>query len=387
MSDELPLATATSDLDALQPAEVPLAITEFVDDNQWQTQPRRLPGPGLPEACGWTVGVVMAHVLASIPPLILIMMLLVGQGLRPELATNLEQLPPTHLLILLGGDQWIFLLLVVAAVFARWGRATKSRLNLSPMRPLHVGLVAGLVLPLSILAGEVYRVVDLVWQPLVKEFPLLEALDASNAVELLASASNAGSLPVMLLIIAVGPAISEELVFRGMIGRGLVARWGVIAGVTISSLMFAVVHMHPVHAAAVLPIGFVLHFAYLTTRSFWAPVLLHFLNNAWATIATRMQQGDRLEAMKEPTSVLLVLASVVAIAALGTLLYRTRIRYVQPDGHEWDPGYVTAERPPADVVAYRVSASGNGRALLLAVTVWVAFATVLVAEFAAATAP
>ncbi|MEZ6066566.1 MAG: hypothetical protein R3B90_12860 [Planctomycetaceae bacterium] len=32
--------------------------------------------------------------------------------------------------------------------------------------------------------------------------------------------------PVLLVAIALGPAIGEELVFRGLIGRGLIHRWG-----------------------------------------------------------------------------------------------------------------------------------------------------------------
>ncbi|HET6423066.1 MAG TPA: CPBP family intramembrane glutamic endopeptidase [Planctomycetaceae bacterium] len=384
MSDAAPLATSLLDPAAIEAPPTPLAITDFVDDEPLQTKPKRLPGPGLPEACAWSFGVVFAHIVSSLPPLILIGILLAASGMRPEALTNIENLAPSHLLILLGGDQWIFVLLVVAAVAVRWGRATTSRLNLTPLRPLHFALIAGMVLPLSIVAGEVYRVVDLAWQPLLRQFPVLEALDASNAVELLAKASNAGSLPVMLLIIAVAPAISEELVFRGMVGRGLVARWGVMIGVSMSSLMFAAVHLHPVHAAAVLPIGFVLHLAYLTTRSFWAPVLLHFLNNAWATIATRLQDGDAMETMKEPTSGLLLLASGVAIAVLGAMLYRTRIRYWLPDGTEWDPGYVTAERPPAGLATYRASASESGRSLAISAIVWISFAVTFAAEIAAA---
>lgn len=384
MSDAAPLATALPDHELNSAQSAPLDITEFLDDEPQFTEPTRPPGPGLPEACAWSIGVVFAHIFSSLPPLILIGILLAASGMRPESLTNIENLQPSHLLLLLGGDQWIFVLLVVTAVALRWGRATTSRLNLTPLRPLHFALIAGMVLPLSIVAGEVYRVVDLAWQPLLKQFPVLEALDASNAVELLAKASNAGSLPVMLLIIAVAPAISEELVFRGMVGRGLVARWGVMIGVSISSLMFAAVHLHPVHAAAVLPIGFVLHLAYLTTRSFWAPVLLHFLNNAWATVASRLQDGEAIETMNEPTSGVLLLASLIAIAVLGAMLYRTRIRYWLPDGNEWDPGYVTAERPPAHLAASRVSASESGRALAFSAIVWISFAATFAAEIAAA---
>jgi uncharacterized protein len=361
----------------------PLPITDFLDESEPGDRPSSPPGPGLPEAFGWTFGVVVAHVIAGIIPLIAIISLMMFNGERPETATDIEKLQPHYLLMLLGGDQWLFLMMVAIAVGLRWGKAAKSRLNLTPMRPLHMGLVLGLVLPLSTLAGEAYRLTNLVWKPLVEQFPMLEAIDASNAVELLMSTANAGSLPIMLLIIAVAPAISEELVFRGMIGRGLVARWGVMIGVLVSSFLFAIVHLHPVHAAAVFPIGIALHFVYLWTRSFWAPVMLHFLNNAWATIASRMLSDHAENIIETPASPVLVLASIMALLLLGTALYRSRTRYLLPDGTEWDPGYVTAEQPPTTTGASIVGGRDSRGNLLFAGAAWASFTVAFIMEMTA----
>src|SRR5205085_9678359 len=95
-----------------------------------------------------------------------------------------------------------------------------------------------------------------------------------------------------VLVMAVLPALGEELIFRGLIGRGLLARWGVVAGVLWTSVLFGLVHLNPAQAIAVIPIGVILHFVYLTTGSFWAPVLLHFLNNAFA--AVMLKYGEQL---------------------------------------------------------------------------------------------
>lgn len=248
------------------------------------------------------------------------------------------------------------------------------------MRPLHAAMVIGLVLPLSILSGEIYRLLSTVWKPLAEQLPILKLLDESNAVELLSTLSQTGSLPMMLLIIAVAPAIGEELVFRGMIGRGLVARWGFVGGVAISSLMFAAVHFHPLHAAAVLPIGIALHCIYLATRSFWAPMLLHFLNNAWATVAARMATGESTPVVEEAAGPVLIWASLTALVVLGAVLYRTRTRYILPDGNEWTPGYLTAERPPVELGARIAGGTDTGRNLLMAGTAWASFTIAFVAE-------
>lgn len=356
----------------------PTEITEFLDEPP--SQPSLPPGPGLPEAIGWMAGVFTGHLVAGVVGIIAIIVLMAFSGENIQKVAMLDQLSPTYLMLLMGSDQWMVLLLTVLAIRLRWGPRVAQNLNLTPIRPLHAAVVIGLVLPLSTLSGETYRLLSLVWKPLVEQLPALKLIDESNAVELLGDLSKTGSLPMMLLIIAVAPAIAEELVFRGMIGRGLVARWGFFGGVLISSVMFAAVHFHPVHAAAVLPIGIALHCIYLATRSFWAPMLLHFLNNAWATVASRMPTDEVMPAVEEPASPVLIWASLTALVVLGAVLYRTRTRYILPDGNEWSPGYLTAERPPAELGARIAGGTDTGRNLLMAGTAWASFTIAFVAE-------
>jgi hypothetical protein len=167
-------------------------------------------------------------------------------------------------------------------------------------------------------------------------------------------------LPLLLLLIAVGPAFAEEFLFRGLIGRGLVARWGLIRGVALTSLLFGIVHVNPSQAIAVIPMGIAMHFVYLTTRSFWAPITLHLLFNAVAAVVLKLGLDGAVAAV--PTHVLT--ASVAMVTAIGILLWQTRLEYRLPDGSCWNPGYVTAEAPPADSGA--VPVRQQPRFLLLA---------------------
>jgi membrane protease YdiL (CAAX protease family) len=140
---------------------------------------------------------------------------------------------------------------------------------------------------------------------------------------------SSAPLPLLLLIIAVAPALGEELMFRGLIGRGLVARWGVVRGVLLTSLLFGIVHIHPAHALGVIPLGIAMHFVYLTTRSFWAPVLLHFLNNAWATTVTKYSaelEGTELMADNAGLPPQVLVQSLVVTVAISMLLWHTRVR-------------------------------------------------------------
>lgn len=382
---------AASPADFVKPADqVPYALTDdafepldpVATEDATILSRRALPGPGLPEALGWMLGLFMAHIAASVALMVLIVVLVVANGQSLNGLLESGALEPSYMVLLVGGDQALVLLIAMVAASLRFSGRLRSYLNLRLPHPLHVCLIAGLMLPLASLSGELYRVTAIGWAQLVSAIPELGAFDASNTVEWLKEFANVAPLPVMLLIFAVGPALGEELIFRGVIGRGLVARWGLWTGVLLTSLMFAVVHGHPVHVIGVIPLGIAMHLVYLATRSFWAPVLLHFLNNSWATIASRAIEGDGAAAASweaGPGAGLLV-ASVIAVIVLGVVLYRTRTRYVLTDGTEWSPGYVTTEAPPAVLQARLEHGLWNRRTLATAATAWVSFAVAFVAE-------
>lgn len=398
-SGSIPTAASAQPLNI---PESPAAANQWLTEDDFETgdlplttapseppRPVRIPGPGLPEALGWTMGVFAAHIAATLALVILIVMLmsLSSGGLN---AIDFEKLPPSYLLVLLGGDQMLVLLAALVAASFRFRGQLARCLNVTLPRPLHLLLIAGLMLPLSALSGEIYRVTDQGWSLLIELLEqqglggLLTMFEGANTVEWLQEMAHIAPLPVMLLIIAVGPALGEELVFRGVIGRGLVARWGMWPGVLLTSILFAAVHFHPVHVIAVIPLGIAMHLSYLATRSFWAPVWLHFLNNSWATIATRVSTGEEQAAvMDAAASPALLTASIIAVIVLGAFLYHTRARYVLADGTEWSPGYLTAEQPPQAVGARLDYGHGTGRNLALAATAWVSFAVAFVAEIAA----
>lgn len=375
----------------LSQSETALELTSDVDlDNveapgSYFPRKRLFPGPGLPESLAWTLGVFIAHLGASIALLILLVAIMLISGHSEESLLGQDGLQSSYLVLLVGGDQFLVLLLSVLAAGFRFRGRLANCLNLRLPHPLHVCLIVGLMLPLSALSGELYRWTAMGWSRLVSWLPLLGVFDQANTVEWLQDMADAAPLPVMLLIIAVAPALGEELVFRGVIGRGLVARWGLWAGVAISSVLFAAVHLHPVHAIAVVPLGIAMHLVYLATRSFWAPVLLHLMNNAWATVMTRWGSEGTATIMDPemgPGAGLLV-ASVIAVIVLGAVLYRTRSRYLLPDGAEWTPGYITTEVPPESSGASIHHGLWNRRALVTAATAWISFAVAFVAEIAA----
>ncbi len=341
--------------------------------------------PGVREIFGWTAGLSLVHTFATLLLLLLAANLLIISGRWNEILLGDAAVPGDLLLMLLGGDQMLVLLATLLAVRWRFGRELAGTLSLRPLSRLHFGLIVGLVLPLSCVSSLIYQITAGGWQLLTEVLPALHVVDQLNTVSFLGDLGDLASLPMMVILLAIGPALGEELIFRGVIGRGLVARWGLWSGVLTTSVLFALVHLHPVHVVAVIPLGIALHLVYLATRSFWGAVLLHFCNNAWATFLLKWPLAPQQASgtVWEGEGLGLIVASLVAMIVLGTLLYHTRTRYLLGDGTEWSPGYVSTETPPATVDTRLEYGPWTRRNLATAAVAWASFAVAFVAELTA----
>jgi len=205
-------------------------------------------------------------------------------------------------------------LLLVAAARLRLGRSIRSRLHVRPPRLRDVVLVIGCVAPMAVLSNMLFDIAEIGWIRVVPEFA-----EAPSTLKLLDA--QIGSAPFLILVaaLAVGPAVGEELVFRGVIGQGLVGRLGVGRGVLITSLLFAGAHLYPPHIIATIPLAVFLHYVYLVTRSLWAPILLHGLNNALSVAMAKFPIADSL-----PSTPTVMVCSGLYVLVVAMLLSRDR---------------------------------------------------------------
>jgi sodium transport system permease protein len=96
------------------------------------------------------------------------------------------------------------------------------------------------------------------------------------------TADSPGRFVQLLLLVAVTPAICEELVFRGVVLRGLsngLSRWRAVVG---SAAIFAAFHLSLETAIRFLPtlwLGLLIAHVAWNTRSIFPGMLMHFLNN------------------------------------------------------------------------------------------------------------
>jgi len=92
-----------------------------------------------------------------------------------------------------------------------------------------------------------------------------------------------------IIVIALLPAIGEELIFRGIVQRELqLAMPNVHVTILITSIIFSAIHLQAEGFLPKLVISYILCYAYHWADNILYPMLLHFINNAGMTVALYM---------------------------------------------------------------------------------------------------
>jgi sodium transport system permease protein len=104
---------------------------------------------------------------------------------------------------------------------------------------------------------------------------------------------NDAPLPYLLLVLALTPAICEELAFRGFILSGLRRsgrRW---AAIVISSIFFGVTHGVLQQSISAFAVGMILAYVAIQTGSLLPCILFHFTHNSLAILLGGAAPGER----------------------------------------------------------------------------------------------
>ena len=99
------------------------------------------------------------------------------------------------------------------------------------------------------------------------------------------SVHTVGALVVILLLIAVGSPLFEELFFRGLLLRTLMKRVGPPLAIVITGLLFALAHFEAVQFAGLAVFGIVLGVLAWRTQRLAASIAAHMAFNASAVIS------------------------------------------------------------------------------------------------------
>lgn len=253
---------------------------------------------------------------------------------------------------ILGSVKAVEVLATVLAIRLRFGRGAFRAAGFRPVPLPHAALLGLAIIPTAFLSGQCYALFQGYSDILAKELPFLKSLDEGSSIKSVAKMAAETPLAALVFIIAALPALNEEFLFRAAIGRGLVGRYGAVAGVSLTSMLFAAVHLSPAHAAALLPLAVLMHAGYLSSGSIWSCVGVHFLNNALSVALMKLATlgpkvaGISTDVAEAPFAPLLFVASAACVASTVWLLACMQVRWRLPDGRDWQPPVPSLEPPP-----------------------------------------
>ena len=157
---------------------------------------------------------------------------------------------------------------------------------------------------------------------------------------------SAVDLAINLLMIALIPAIGEELLFRGCL-QPIFSRLvkNAHAGIWLAAIVFSAIHLQFYGFIPRMLLGALFGYLYYYGNSLWYPVLGHFLNNGSAVVAVFIYQQNGLsvaEAMKQDGAgrfhlISVVLSAVITIFLLYKFYQITRQNGLNPQTENHEP--------------------------------------------------
>lgn len=140
--------------------------------------------------------------------------------------------------------------------------------------------------------------------------------DSMNNLYALLAMDNFNDLLLNLLIIAVLPAIGEELLFRGIVQNAFMGRLNnPHVAIFIAAFIFSAFHLEILGFIPKFLIGIILGYSYYVTQSLWVPIILHYMNNGSQVVSLYVMGGDieSLQSEAATTEQFPFIAAIVSI--------------------------------------------------------------------------
>lgn len=150
---------------------------------------------------------------------------------------------------------------------------------------------------------------------------------AQATTKYLTQFTSLGRFLVALLVVAVVPAVAEELFFRGVVQRNLVQWFSPHVGIWLGAAIFSAIHFQFFGFFPRLVLGLVLGYLYFWSGNILVSMAAHFTQNGFQLLLLYLQQRGKLGASFDPdaTTALpwpLVITSALLSAALLYFLHQ-----------------------------------------------------------------
>ena len=189
---------------------------------------------------------------------------------------------------------------------AGWGLVIVLTISLMPVNSLIIELNQALTLPNSLAPLERWI--------RTKEDQMAEL------TKFLTTFRTVPQLAMAVLTIALMPALSEEVLFRGVLQRKFIVWTGNIhAGIWLAAALFSAIHLQFYGFVPRMLLGALFGYLYVWSGNLWVPILAHFVNNGFTILLIflfnrRLTSINIDSAQSVPLPVVLVGALVTVVA-------------------------------------------------------------------------
>ena len=174
------------------------------------------------------------------------------------------------------------------------------------------------------------------WLSGLEEWMKAKEAEAEWLTKQFMSATTVSALLVNLLLMAVLPALSEEITFRGVLQRllspknsSLISQLSTLnshLSIWLTAIIFSAIHMQFYGFVPRMLMGALFGYMLVWTDSLWVPMLMHFVNNGMAVllyfIANRAHWDmDKVDAIGTGNTLWLGIVSLV-LTVVGIYMFR-----------------------------------------------------------------
>lgn len=155
--------------------------------------------------------------------------------------------------------------------------------------------------------------------------------EATEMIKGILVMNSTGEFLLTLFVVAVLPAVGEELVFRGVVQQQLErATQNPVLAIWMAAFIFSAFHLQFAGFLPRMLLGAGLGYLFLWTRSLWVPIAAHFFINGMQIAGQYIQKNALAESTVEEVNWWATALSVLLIAGLSYYLYQHYLTKVKP---------------------------------------------------------
>jgi|TARA_B110000093_G_scaffold76961_1_gene83836 hypothetical protein len=171
--------------------------------------------------------------------------------------------------------------------------------------------------------AELNEMIDFTRWPRMHEWLIKQEGASNGTYEAMVGDGGYLSFILSLIFMALLPAISEELFFRGVLMNGFNGLFrNMHVSIFLTAIFFSLIHLQFMKAIPMFFLAVAFGYAAYWTGTIWTSIVAHFINNAFALYQLYfITDGDYTKAIEEGANVPMVVSGILIVLATALFVY------------------------------------------------------------------